>query len=947
MSTFKAVLFFVSGIAIGLVAPQGSAEAAEYFVTKSGADTNTGTSRDAAFATVQKGVDSLKPGDVLTIAPGEYLEAVRRDDLGDAEHDTTIRAELPGTVTLRGDRAVSGFRKVPSLRYVYVADFPHADPIPAVNEIDTLAILRRMPNREELEFQPGMFFHDPQEGKLYLSTSDFASVDLHQYSVSVIPKNGLHLVRPRRVTVEGLAFTGFSALELVHYREETAGGIWGMFVVHGSRCTVRDCKAYLNGWGIGFNSSLKGSGDNVVEKCESWGNRSPFANGDMGGITIFNARRDTVRDSTSYRNGMYGINIYGTGGAPPGGNDGGNAPEHRSLLERNLAWGNDTADFKIKTGYEYHHLIRNCVGPGLWSATNIENCTIGRIAGKETPPKNSIILEQETNLDLNAEFADPLRHDYRLQSTSRFRATDKSGNDRGAFKYEANVFYVSPKGNDSADGLSVATAWKTVPRAMSDLKSGDTVYVEPGKNIEDLGIQIVGSGSAPAVIRQRGRDKSQPKTLRLISTPAVHSVGATTANIEWLTSLPATCQIAWGDTPECDQTLAYEVNCFGTYSLTGLKPKTTYYFRIKSLETPEGLRKTTEYQKEEAEGESLTFTTLAEDPDARTLYVATDGDDAKDGTSRKSAWRTIRHAAEQVRPGDTVLIAGGRYSERVRIRVTGEKDRPITFRAAPGERVELNGDRMTLNSCFVSGGKSHLRFDGFYFADFNLFPNDQWTLLNCGEFQLHHGRDIQITRCFSEGRGGYSAWPVAAYYVEDLTIKNCVNLYKFGGMYFWRCPNLVIENNVFLQPMIMAFVLRNTRDQRATMRHCIFTDMLDKKARINLGILCCDGEIAGYRNEQCGFFLRDVVPIESRIINGGQTLAQSTEHVIDPLLGDPRFAGDPNPKAPSGYSFDRMADRTVTLDFDSFFATNPEFTSRGIGLEPAAFHDFRFQPASR
>ena len=144
---------------------------------------------------------------------------------------------------------------------MYVADFDFAGEVPAVNEIDTLTILKRMPNSSELEFLPGTFFHDARAGKLYISTSDMRPEAAHRYSVSVIPTHGVHLIRPRRVTVEGLAFTGYSAMELLHYREETAGGVWGLFVVNGKGCTVRDCRAYLNAWGIGFNSSAAGSGD--------------------------------------------------------------------------------------------------------------------------------------------------------------------------------------------------------------------------------------------------------------------------------------------------------------------------------------------------------------------------------------------------------------------------------------------------------------------------------------------------------------------------------------------------------------------------------------------------------------------------------------------------------------------------------------------------------------
>ena len=42
-------------------------------------------------------------GDTLSIGRGEYAEAVARKGLGSAEKETVIRAEMRGTVLLRGD----------------------------------------------------------------------------------------------------------------------------------------------------------------------------------------------------------------------------------------------------------------------------------------------------------------------------------------------------------------------------------------------------------------------------------------------------------------------------------------------------------------------------------------------------------------------------------------------------------------------------------------------------------------------------------------------------------------------------------------------------------------------------------------------------------------------------------------------------------------------------
>ncbi|MBN1671425.1 MAG: right-handed parallel beta-helix repeat-containing protein [Kiritimatiellae bacterium] len=78
----------------------------------------------------------------------------------------------------------------------------------------------------------------------------------------------------------------------------------------------------------------------------------------------------------------------------------------------------------------------------------------------------------------------------------------------------------------------------------------------------------------------------------------------------------------------------------------------------------------------------------------RRLYVSPAGDDAHDGLSPESAFRSIGQAARVVQPGDLVLVAGGTYVEHVKLERAGTPDRPIVFRAAPFETALVTfGDR--------------------------------------------------------------------------------------------------------------------------------------------------------------------------------------------------------------------------------------------------------------
>ena len=46
---------------------------------------------------------------------------------------------------------------------------------------------------------------------------------------------------------------------------------------------------------------------------------------------------------------------------------------------------------------------------------------------------------------------------------------------------------------------------------------------------------------------------------------------------------------------------------------------------------------------------------------------------------------------------------------------------------------------------------------------------------------------------------------------------------------------------------------------------------------------------------------------------------------------------------PPEFSVELLLNPRLQIDFDSFFATNPDVIERGIGLQPEAFNDFSFE----
>jgi parallel beta-helix repeat protein len=76
--------------------------------------------------------------------------------------------------------------------------------------------------------------------------------------------------------------------------------------------------------------------------------------------------------------------------------------------------------------------------------------------------------------------------------------------------------------------------------------------------------------------------------------------------------------------------------------------------------------------------------------------------------SIKQPYKTISAAAAIAQPGDTVLVFGGTYRERVMPARGGEPGKPVVYLAAPGEKVILKGSEIWKNE-WVPEGKNIYR----------------------------------------------------------------------------------------------------------------------------------------------------------------------------------------------------------------------------------------------
>jgi|GEM_PF-1941676 len=85
---------------------------------------------------------------------------------------------------------------------------------------------------------------------------------------------------------------------------------------------------------------------------------------------------------------------------------------------------------------------------------------------------------------------------------------------------------------------------------------------------------------------------------------------------------------------------------------------------------------------------------------------------------------SISAAAKLAKPGDTVLIQGGLYRESLTVPNSGVPGKPITYAAAPGQRVILTGaDRVSgWNKCTQADAPGNPHFANLFMAELDAIP---------------------------------------------------------------------------------------------------------------------------------------------------------------------------------------------------------------------------------
>lgn len=89
----------------------------------------------------------------------------------------------------------------------------------------------------------------------------------------------------------------------------------------------------------------------------------------------------------------------------------------------------------------------------------------------------------------------------------------------------------------------------------------------------------------------------------------------------------------------------------------------------------------------------LIFNHVNAKQDKAILYVAVNGDDQNNGTKPKP-FRTLKKAASEAKAGTTVFIRKGTYNEKLVVKHSGTKSKPIIFKAYKRDKVILSGKNL-------------------------------------------------------------------------------------------------------------------------------------------------------------------------------------------------------------------------------------------------------------
>jgi len=503
------------------------------YVAPDGNDTNEGLSPDSPFRTIGRAAGKVKPGDLVLVSGGTYLEHIKLERAGTKQHPIIFRAApFETAVVTFGDR-LDGWRKAEGSRFCYSLAYPHLPNM--VWEDSTVTRYVRVKDAQTLARLPGSFLYDAEAKVLHLHP--LRGLSPEQAGIVVVRhsdysfKRSTGLLHP---TLRGFFSRTARLWDRGFEMCAPHNGVEGFTVAYqptGIQMKTNDCRAVAN----------------TVYGC-------------VAGIHILDGDRNLVAGNTCFRNDSHGIlaqtwhdavisNNVCRSNTPDGafqGEDtgglgnphdlayyGGNKAGHISFIgnlvishhpgrvwrakgldgritaTHNVFVGGSPKGHFTKGGSTYAH--NTVVGGALVDRHSKDRAVITSDRAREDRviAQNLYLyspeIRQRSGWWVAAgaykrdayPFADPRRDDYRLRPDSPDLGT-------GAHPDPAPVRYVSVEGSDEATGLTPKAAWRTLAKAAASVRPGQTVYVLPGTYTESITIAVQGTADKPVSLASYG-----------------------------------------------------------------------------------------------------------------------------------------------------------------------------------------------------------------------------------------------------------------------------------------------------------------------------------------------------------------------------------------------------------------------------------------------------------
>lgn len=191
-----------------------------------------------------------------------------------------------------------------------------------------------------------------------------------------------------------------------------------------------------------------------------------------------------------------------------------------------------------------------------------------------------------------------------------------------------------------------------------------------------------------------------------------------------------------------------------------------------------------------------------------TYYVAPSGDERtglKDEGTLENPFRTLDRAMESMKPGDTLIIRGGRYKEQIDLyNKNGSINAWFTVKNYPGEKVVLDGEN-SIGEGIIFNTSSYWKIEGIEFTRYTgagIYIKDK-----CHHFDLNHLKiyDLDGPVGSTAGTEGIMGYQDTSY----VTVRNSEifnvgldqkkqkdhGIYIGYGAHHWTFDSNVIYNN--------------------------------------------------------------------------------------------------------------------------------------------------------